>query len=46
VRNRATDLWAGVHGLAVLASRRALGLITGEAPDGLLERQLKAHLDD
>ncbi|MBL7256736.1 TetR/AcrR family transcriptional regulator [Paractinoplanes lichenicola] len=40
----AVDLWAGVHGLAVLASRRALGLITGESIAGLLERQLRAHL--
>ncbi|GAB2588981.1 hypothetical protein Aab01nite_42240 [Paractinoplanes abujensis] len=41
----AVDLWAGVHGLAVLASRRALELITDESPDGLLERQLAAHLE-
>ncbi|MDY7088920.1 MAG: TetR-like C-terminal domain-containing protein [Actinomycetota bacterium] len=41
----AVDLWAGVHGLAVLASRRALGLITGETPVALLERQLAAHLE-
>ncbi|MBM2615434.1 WHG domain-containing protein [Actinoplanes sp. LDG1-06] len=40
----ALDLWAGVHGLAVLASRRALALMTDEEPGALLERQIQAHL--
>ncbi|MGK5684422.1 TetR/AcrR family transcriptional regulator [Actinoplanes sp. URMC 104] len=43
-RSRAVDLWTGVHGLAVLASRRALELVTDEPPDDLLERQVRAHL--
>ncbi len=38
-----TDLWAGIHGLAVLASRRALEPITTDRPEVLVVRQVNAH---
>lgn len=45
---KTVDLWTSVHGLAVLAGRRALELITDDPTDDptddLLERQLRAHL--
>lgn len=38
------DLWAGVHGVAALTSRRALDVITPESSAALIERQVRAHL--
>jgi AcrR family transcriptional regulator len=39
-----TDLWASIHGVAVLASRRSLEVMSEEHPDELLARQVRAHL--
>jgi AcrR family transcriptional regulator len=38
------DLWAGVHGVAGLASRRAIEVMTIDPPGRLVRRQVRAHL--
>ena len=40
----AVDLWTGVHGIAVLSSRRALEVLASETTEALVERQVRAHL--
>lgn len=40
----AVDLWAGIHGLATLAARRAIEVIATDPVEVLVERQVRAHL--
>ena len=40
----ATDLWASIHGIAVLRSRGVLGLVGVEDPVAMIRRVIGAHL--